>query len=311
MAQLEISITTKSLVDSVTGSISYLLRTAVVNAIGGIDSAVFVMRIGENATDSYERVAGIVDLSEISRDRAAAENEGDEFYRISNVDIPIDDPSLIEAARIAIEDSVNSLLSDYNAFVGVDVNTSQKVYSGVDRTFLENLTAGYNQTVQEVADIEKEIQEKQAIIDALNTSLIEQRDRVSNLKIMRQSILSPINTFYRNEIVAWDTVIASYSTILGFSSLTGGEISQVNSFQNTASSYKSIVTNAQATTEGTVPGLDQIITDEISLQETKFQEVNDAIQAVEALVKQKEERVAAQARALSAILELDPDFVST
>lgn len=296
-AQLEVSLNNRVITDSLTSEAVYQLRAAVVRRIGDIDPAIFVMDIdAEDGNDSFNRVANLTDLSTLSSARAAAIARGETVYRVSNVDIDFVDADAARDGMQAVEDAINTLVREYNTFVGAgEPSTSvQKIITGVDKTFLEQLKADLTGVSETITSLESDETTAQQEIDVLKATLDTQKSRIDTLSEARANTIDA----FRTEL---ELQSAQYANILGFSALTTGE-------ETTVTGYKTDVDTKVANVSTDYSELAGIIDDEKSLLRTTYADIeaktNELAQTQAQLVEQR----SLYDRTLAAIRELEPTF---
>lgn len=281
-----------------TGSL-YQVRAGVVRRVGDIEPAIFVMLISadDSTADTFERVANLTDLSTISAARADAVAAGDDFYRVSNADIDFDDAEAASDGLIAVEDAINTLVREFNAFQGAGGSTTvQKVITGVDKTFLEQLKVELSTVQGEITTLEETEATLQTEIDNLKESLDGQQLRIQTLTTSRGALFSAVQTTYQSHL-------SQYTAILGFGALTSPEVVQVTGYQTAAQTDL-------ANLPQTFGILDAIVSDERALLETTYQDLEEKTQEQAQAAAQLTEQRRLYDRTLSAIIELEPSFTA-
>jgi hypothetical protein len=188
------------------------------------DPGVFVHEILDSddpAKDEFDRVAEIIDFETLLHDRVAAVRAGDTYWRSYLLTKFYTDIQVADAARVAIPDRVDELVTGYATYVNPFLNPSDIVNlpTGED-TFLQGLNTAYNTAYDNYGEAVATEAEASTAKVAADLALTD-----------AQTILQKTETIYDSASARRDEMVAAETAMNVYKAATKDTIAAIDLFK--------------------------------------------------------------------------------
>lgn len=195
-----------------------------------------VVQTDDPKNDSFVRVAGVTDFSDVGTDREACITDATFLYRASALTVYYDDVTTATTGWNELSSRINTLVTEYDAYIDIFLTPPSgavTTYPTVDSSEKQALIDTYRTSVSTVTTAEEardteslSCQQTQFELETLQAQLADVQADVASLTPIVSST-AVLNASYPSATSLVDSGYAGASTLVTASSATAGEKSAI------------------------------------------------------------------------------------